>query len=460
MAAGNVQLALHGCPKPRFVLVSDLDHTMVQNEDPTHERLQMFNRLWSINFAHDSLLVFSTGRSPNLFCQLWAEAPLLNPNVLICSVGTEIFYRGPDGTLVPDTAWTSYLDKGWDREKVQQLAAQIPALKPQVASEQRRHKISYHLQRSTPEADQAVLQQLRDSLAAAGLAAKVIYSGGVDVDILAQGAGKGKALEFILRELQEAGAYPPDGVQVNGDSGNDVELFEVPGVRGCMVSNAHPELRDYATGAVQNGSTNIHIATQPCAGGIVEALMKFGTISNPAEPAALLRGMITQLGLLQSNALAGNLSLLAEPGATWVTPAGRVVPVTKCMGEPADAAAAGLTWVDGITVRPLVQDSPTADGATAEAPASADGAVVTNSGNDNSSIKSDELLVVTYQLWSFKGQARDSSRVRLCSAIVRARDPVKADGFKLLHLHEGVMAPEFTATAAFAALAAKGLLLQ
>lgn len=84
----------------------------------------------------------------------------------------------------------------------------------QVASENRRHKISYHLQRSTPEADEAVLQQLRDSLAAAGLAAKVIYSGGLDVDILAQGAGKGKALEFILKELKEAGAYPPDGVQV------------------------------------------------------------------------------------------------------------------------------------------------------------------------------------------------------------------------------------------------------
>jgi hypothetical protein len=33
--------------------------------------------------------------------------------------------------------------------------------------------------------------------------------------LLAAGpAGKGKALEFILQELKEAGAYPPDGVQV------------------------------------------------------------------------------------------------------------------------------------------------------------------------------------------------------------------------------------------------------
>jgi hypothetical protein len=246
-------------------------------------------------------------------------------------------------------------------------------------------------------------------------------------------------------------------LQVNGDSGNDIELFQVPGVRGCVVSNAHPELRQWATAALDpsTGSSatpaTLHIAQQPCAGGIVEALLLFGSVQNPPQPESLLRGFVTELGLLQSNALAGNLALLAEPGAAWVTPAGRVLQVVQCMGEPADAAAAGLTWVDRICVRPLLQK-----GGTAAADAPAGAAVSSSSSGVNvaDSIGEGELLVVTYQLWSFKGQSRDSSRVRQCSAVVRAMQPGAADGFKLLHLHEGVMAQDVTATAAFAALAA------
>jgi hypothetical protein len=42
----------------------------VNHNEVIHEDLLRFNRLWLTEFAADSLLVFSTGRSPELFREL------------------------------------------------------------------------------------------------------------------------------------------------------------------------------------------------------------------------------------------------------------------------------------------------------------------------------------------------------------------------------------------------------
>lgn len=73
------------------------------------------------------------------------EVPLLEPDLLVCSVGTEIFHKGGShGQL--DEEWYSILDKGWDAAALRAAAAAVPELKPQQESEQRPHKLSYHLQ--------------------------------------------------------------------------------------------------------------------------------------------------------------------------------------------------------------------------------------------------------------------------------------------------------------------------
>ncbi|KAL4440460.1 hypothetical protein ABPG75_003461 [Micractinium tetrahymenae] len=257
--------------RPRFMLVSDLDWTMVDHNDATHEKLRRFNRLWLTEFAPDSLLVFSSGRSPELFHELASEVPLLKPDILVCSVGTEILINGQ-----ADAEWEAHLNEGWDRAAAEGIAAKLPELEMQRESEQRPHKISYKLRVADPD---RVLGALRSDLAAAGLDTNVIFSGGEDLDILPSRASKGKALSFLLKQFESGPGLPEAGVMVCGDSGNDIELFVVPGVHGCMVANAHKELRDWCEA---NMHDRIFAATQDGPGGIYEALHHF-SFPNPAK---------------------------------------------------------------------------------------------------------------------------------------------------------------------------------
>lgn len=45
-------------------------HEQVDHEDKSNTSLNAFNELWKSKFAHDSLLVFSTGRSHALYSDL------------------------------------------------------------------------------------------------------------------------------------------------------------------------------------------------------------------------------------------------------------------------------------------------------------------------------------------------------------------------------------------------------
>lgn len=63
---------------------------------------------------------------------LQEEAPLLTPDVLICSVGTEIWYRGADGMMHEDRSWHQHLDKDWQRGHLMAAAASMQELSPQV----------------------------------------------------------------------------------------------------------------------------------------------------------------------------------------------------------------------------------------------------------------------------------------------------------------------------------------
>ncbi|CAA7048494.1 unnamed protein product [Microthlaspi erraticum] len=253
---------------PRLMIVSDLDDTMVdRHNDPENLSLLRFNSLWEDAYRHGSLLVFSTGRTLAMYKKLRKERPLLTPDVIITSVGTEIAYGN---SMVTDDHWVEIMNNKWNRGIVQEETSNFPELTLQREADQRPNKVSFWIDKSKVE---AVSKELHQRLEKRGLDVKFIFSGGKAFDVIPKGGGKGQALAYLLKKLKNEGKLPVNTL-VCGDSGNDTELFTIPDVYGVMVSNALEELLEWYEKNAKDNPKIVH-ASERCAGGIIEAIGRF-----------------------------------------------------------------------------------------------------------------------------------------------------------------------------------------
>ena len=100
-----------------FLFVTDLDHTLVGDDDALK---QLNQKLSQHRQEYATKIVYATGRSRVSYRQLKAKKQLLKTDALIASVGTELYQD--DGNDVPDAAWSDQLSVGWERESAVAVA--------------------------------------------------------------------------------------------------------------------------------------------------------------------------------------------------------------------------------------------------------------------------------------------------------------------------------------------------
>lgn len=252
----------------KFLFVTDLDYTLVGDD----VALESLNRWLSEQRRTDGTVIcYATGRSLPLYQKLIAEKELLEPDILVVAVGTEIYYQGSN---TPDPEWTAKLLEGWNRDMVVEVARLFPTLVLQPPIEQTPLKASYF---TNPDDFYTVLPQLKAILKSRGLAIQMVdCAAGTYLDILPQRANKGLALLFIQQRL----GFTDEQTVICGDSGNDVSMFENISCPGIIVGNAQPELLAWHENSPPGKR---YLAKSHFAAGILEGLEYFGLLNDNQE---------------------------------------------------------------------------------------------------------------------------------------------------------------------------------
>ncbi len=247
--------------KVEKLIVTDIDQTLIGDD----EALKEFICLVKTNKEEIGFTV-ATGRTVQSAVSVLEENKVHLPDVIISSVGTEIYYNFA-GRLIYSKGWDAHISYQWKKEMIMKLLSKFDYLKLQEEETQRKFKISYFMD-DNPEH----LLEIKDELAKNRLKSSVIYSKAQFLDILPYRASKGKAIRYLAYRWD----IPFENILVAGDSGNDEEMLKGE-LLGVVVSNYSPELENL------RDRKKIYFASKPSAGGIIEGIRYYNFLNNGTE---------------------------------------------------------------------------------------------------------------------------------------------------------------------------------
>jgi len=236
----------------KWLFVSDVDDTILGDEKALEILAGELD-----SHRQDILIAYNSSRPcASMRLSLIAHPTIPEPDFMIGALGTEI----EDGqTGQPLLGYSQSLKVGWDRPLITRITQDL-CLQPHQDEFQTPLKASYNL--PNEELYRKVLIQLEEN----HIRAKIIYSGGKNLDLIPQNADKGAAVVFLKQQIN----ILSERVVVAGDSGNDLDMFS-HNFKGIVVGNADQDLKKL-TGA------NIYQAKAAHAAGVLEGLRFWSVI--------------------------------------------------------------------------------------------------------------------------------------------------------------------------------------
>ena len=204
-------------------------------------------------------LVLATGRSLSGAIDVLAEWHLPEPDVFIVDNGTRVALRAANNKWELCNDYATLLDNGWDRDAVISTLSGL-GLDSQPSETCGPHKLSFF-------GHQAAADEVRLTLEKAGLNARVIFSHGHLIDVIAPRAGKAAALAWVAARYN----LGLNDCVAAGDSGNDLDMLAACGGAIAVINGGHElDSLESRPGLIR--------VTERHANGVMEGLASFGLV--------------------------------------------------------------------------------------------------------------------------------------------------------------------------------------
>lgn len=230
-------------------IVSDLDLNLIGDDESLQQLVALLRK-----HRASTLFVLATGRRFDAALKLMKKHKIPEPDVLIASSGTEIYYA-PE--LIADLVWARHIDYHWSPHQAKKVLAEFPDLELQPKHEQSRFKLSYYI-----DPEEVDVEMIKARLHQEEQSVHVQIAFGQYLDILPIRASKGAALRYVA----ELNAVPLASVFVAGGSGADEDMMR-GNTLAAVVANRHGEELSQLV-----ASEGIYFSAKSHAAGILEAL--------------------------------------------------------------------------------------------------------------------------------------------------------------------------------------------